>query len=123
MCLDSQSCDLDELAEQLDSLGQRLTLQDLGGDPVLHLAAALQYQLQVQGAPARLLPVKHVTHKLHLQKTPTKKKTEQSCERWTSMVLSSDWVKVRSRSVFTDLVHAAEQLPVKHHQLIGHLLR
>ena len=72
---DSQRCDLDELAEQLDPLGQRLALQDLCGHPVLHLAAALQNQLQVQGAPARLLPVKHITHKLHLQDTPTKKKT------------------------------------------------
>jgi len=66
---DSQRCDLDELAEQLDPLWQRLTLQDLRGDPVLHLTAALQYQLQVQGAPAGLLSVKHVTHKLHLQET------------------------------------------------------
>lgn len=67
---DSQRCDLDELAEQLDPLGQRLTLQDLRGDPVLHLAAALQYQLQVQGAPAGLLPVKHVADKLHLWEEP-----------------------------------------------------
>lgn len=74
--MDSQSCDLDELAEQLDPLRQRLTLQDLGGDPVLHLAAALQYQLQVQGAPTGLLSVKHITHKLHLQETPTKKMTK-----------------------------------------------
>lgn len=65
-CPDSQSCDLDELAEQLDPLRQRLTLQDLRGDPVLHLAAALQNQLQVEWAPAGLLPMKHVTHKLHL---------------------------------------------------------
>lgn len=67
--LDSQSCDLDELAQQLDSLWQRLTLQDLRGDPVLHLTAALQYKLQVEGAPARLFPVKHVAHKLHLTQT------------------------------------------------------
>lgn len=66
---DSQRCDLDELAEQLDPLRQRLALQDLGGDPVLHLAAALQNQLQVQGAPAGLLAMKHVTHELHLQET------------------------------------------------------
>lgn len=73
--VDSQSCDLDELAEQLDPLRQRLTLQDLCGDPVLHLAAALQYQLQVEGAPAGLFPVKHIAHKLHL--TPTKKTGEE----------------------------------------------
>lgn len=67
MRLDSQRCDLDELAQQLDPLRQRLALQDLRGDPVLHLAAALQYQLQVEGAPAGLLAVKYVTDELHLQ--------------------------------------------------------
>jgi len=61
-----QRGDLDELAQQLDSLGQRLALQDLRGHPVLHLAAPLQYQLQVEGAPASLLTVEHVADKLHL---------------------------------------------------------
>lgn len=70
----SQSCDLDELAEELHPLGQRLALQDLGGDPMLHLAASLQYQLKVEGAPASLLAVEHIAHKLHLD-IPMKKRT------------------------------------------------
>lgn len=64
----SQSCDLDELAQQLHSLRQWLALQDLSSDPVLHLAAPLQYQLEVEGAPSRLLSMEHITHKLHLFK-------------------------------------------------------
>lgn len=63
----SQRGNLDELSEQLNAFGQRVALQRLRGDPVLHLAAALQYQLQVEGAPAGLFAVEHVTHKFHLR--------------------------------------------------------
>lgn len=85
----SQRCDLDELSQQLDPLGQRLTLQDLRGNPVLYLTAALQYQLQVQGAPSSLLPVKHVTHELHLHQirscfSPSQKKKEEEVMSLTS---------------------------------------
>lgn len=63
-----QSCDLDKLAQQLHPFRQGLALQDLCSNPVLHLTAPLQYQLEVEGAPSSLLSMEHITHKLHLFK-------------------------------------------------------
>lgn len=124
----SQSCDLDELAQQLHSLRQWLALQDLSSDPVLHLAAPLQYQLEVEGAPSRLLSMEHITHKLHLFKhrNPvgtcsdffliSALKGEADVENWNVCVC------VCCMCALSDLVHTAEELPVKHHQLVGHFL-
>lgn len=62
----SHGCNLDKLLEQVGTLAQGFTEQDLSSYPVLYLAAALQHQLQVGCLPPSPLPMEDVVHKLQL---------------------------------------------------------
>lgn len=121
----SLCCYLDELLEELHSLTELAAQADLGDHPQLNLVEPVQKQVQIGRGSPEVLPAESVVQQLMLGR----KMQENEC--WTVQLLLPHndaslifffHVNVQPWGVH-DLMHAAEEFPVKHGHLVGQILR
>lgn len=116
---------LDELLEELHSLTELAAQADLGDHPQLHLVEPAQEQVQVGRGSPEVLPAERVIQQLVLGR----QRRKDYWRHWTvqRLQLHNDPSLITMLTFGLggggDLMHAAEEFPVKHGHLVGQILR